>query len=154
MIYGKILEEYFYKKEAKNINIVFGNIILEDNHAKYETNKIHVDINIRTSNDGGRSNNVINHGPAVKLDYNNDLVDIFVKKDKRTNKFYCEIDRNYDNKKAIKLNKDKVYKTASKFILNNAEQIIAIWDTEEGSIEYNDLINQIKTNNPEFSYDK
>lgn len=114
--------------------------------------KIYIDINIRTVRDGGRNDKNILHGPAVKVKYNKDLIDIFIKHKNNSNDYYCEIDRKYDKRKADKFISDKSYKIISKFCLKNAKEICKIWDTREGSEEYNKLMDTIKKNNPEFNY--
>lgn len=152
MIFKDIIENANYMKSASKFTIGFCSIILEDNHATCKNKKMDVDINIRTKLDGGRNNSPILHGPAVKIKYDKDLVDIFIIKD--GNKYHPQIDRHYNSKKAQNLASSKIYKITNKFIEKNGKELYEIWETREDSAEYQKLIKRIKQNNPEFNYSK
>ena len=150
MIYKQILENFKYSNSMEKITIGFCSIITEDAHATISTPKMEVDINIRTRLDGGRNNSPILHGAAVKVKYNKDLIDVFII---NTPKGYiAEIDRHYDHKKVKIFQASKIYKVTKKFIEKNGKELVLIWETREGSKEYNKLMDTIKENNPEFNY--
>lgn len=46
------------------------------------------------------------------------------------------------------------YKVAKKFIENNGELLVKIYNSNEGSKEWNKYINELKELNPEFNYSK
>lgn len=155
MIYGDLVkreQEKEYKLFANNTTIVFGNQVLEEDVKLRKNNntKDKFMIRVRTQYDGGRSNNPILHGVAVKVYLGGNDIDLFIKGGK--DNYSIEFDRHLkaDDKKAAL--RDKNYKLTKKFILKNAELLSDIYKTREFSDEYNKLVEELKEKNPEFKY--
>ena len=152
MIYDSIIEKMKEKEAINNILIICGNELLnEDVRATKNTNTYKADIRIRTKSNGGRSNNLIEHGPAIKIRVDKKEADIFIKKNSK-GEYYCELDRNYKNPKEI--TRTKEYKVSMKFAEANAENLDKIYYTEEDSFEFNEFLKIIKQTSPEFKYSK
>lgn len=151
MIYKNLIEENIYRKLASNTIILFGSEFLDEDVKL--TNKSGFKISIRTKEDGGRSGKQIGHGVAVKAYLNNEYIDLFVVR-QENNTFKCEIDRHKNKNEQNAISRNNNYKIAEKFIERNGELLSKIYETKEGSIEFNEYINQIKALNPEFKYSK
>lgn len=123
MIYKNLIEDIV----CKNTVIIFCNKIIEEDVQAVKFNKkYNISIRIRTKINGGRSGNLIEHGPSVKLKIDNIEVDLYIKKDK-SNKYYCELDRKCKNSKEIL--KTNGYKIAKKFVEKNAKDLVEIYYT-------------------------
>lgn len=152
MIFDSIIEEMKERETIKNILIICGdNLINEDVRATKNTNNYKANIRIRTKSNDGRSNNLIEHGPSIKIRIDKKEADIFIKKNSK-GEYYCELDRNYKNPKEI--TRTREYKVSIKFAEANAENLDKIYYTEEDSSEFNEFLKMIKQTSPKFKYSK
>ena len=154
MIYKEIIEQNFnriYNEIATNSIIIFGSNILDEDVKVRMKGKKGFELGIRTQENGGRSGKRIVHGAALKFYINNKYIDLFVKR-QDNGKYKCEIDRDESEKKAI--SRSNEYKVAKKFIENNGELLVKIYDSKEESDEWYKYIEELKESNPEFKYSK
>lgn len=154
MIYKEIIEQNFnriYNEIASNSLILFGSDVVEES-VKVKNPSRNLELIIRTQSDGGHAGNNIIHGAALKLKIENKkFTDLFVVKQK-DGTYKCVIDRKEKN--SDKISTMVKYKVARKFIEKNAETIVKIYNSTEGSKNWNRYINELKESNPEFKYSK